>query len=543
MNKTIIININGIVFHIEEDAYEVLKHYMTDVKRHFMDSADSLEITTDIENRLAEMFSETLARDGKQVIAEQDVKSVIEQMGTVEDFEHAENGEDTATTTSPLTYKVQNRRLFRDADDHLIAGVCAGIANYFDIQTIWVRLAFAILSLMFASGIFLYIILWIVVPKAITRADRMAMKGEKLDLQGFKRNFEEEFNTVRGHVSTIQQEAKPFIYKGRDFAGDFVGHFGTFLTNAFKLVLKMFGIFILLTCFATIIGLIIAIVAFAAFGNRNMINIFPFNVIDRDYNLLFFASAFLLAALPLLTIILWIVRLIFDRATINRSSSLTLLVLWVTSLILVIYFVAAISADFKTHESFSQTISIKPTLNNTYYLKLNNARYISSRDSERLNIKGQFGGRIILDGNDDDDFNQDGSRINIRIEKSDIARPVLEESFGARGHNEADALANANLITYQFIQADSVLKFDRRLQKGVNRPWRNQEVNLTLRIPLNANVVIDRELNRYLEGINTHKCDMDGDDNDKHTSARFIMTNDGLQCKIDTAVKATDIIK
>ena len=89
MNKTIIININGIVFHIEEDAYEILKNYMTDVKRHFMNSADSLEITTDIENRIAEMFSELLEKENKQVIVDQDVASVIEQMGTVADFEHA----------------------------------------------------------------------------------------------------------------------------------------------------------------------------------------------------------------------------------------------------------------------------------------------------------------------------------------------------------------------------------------------------------------------------------------------------------------------
>src|ERR1700709_2352801 len=92
MNKTIIININGIVFHIEEDAYEILKSYMTDVKRHFMNSADSLEITTDIENRIAEMFNEMLLREGKQVVVEQDVKTVVEQMGSVEDFELAEDG-------------------------------------------------------------------------------------------------------------------------------------------------------------------------------------------------------------------------------------------------------------------------------------------------------------------------------------------------------------------------------------------------------------------------------------------------------------------
>src|SRR5258706_10121447 len=109
MNKTIIININGIVFHIEEDAYEVLKNYMTDVKRHFMNSADSLEITTDIENRIAEMFSELLQRESKQVIVEQDVKFVIEQMGTVADFENDEDQDKAGS--NPFAYKnTVNRR-------------------------------------------------------------------------------------------------------------------------------------------------------------------------------------------------------------------------------------------------------------------------------------------------------------------------------------------------------------------------------------------------------------------------------------------------
>src|SRR3954462_800343 len=98
MNKTIIININGFIFHIEEDAYEILKNYMTDVKRHFLNSADSLEITTDIENRIAEMFTELLAQQHKQVIVEHDVKSIIDQMGTVADFELAENEETTGPT-------------------------------------------------------------------------------------------------------------------------------------------------------------------------------------------------------------------------------------------------------------------------------------------------------------------------------------------------------------------------------------------------------------------------------------------------------------
>src|ERR1035437_3380810 len=150
MNKTIIININGIVFHIEEEAYEILKKYMTDVKRHFSSSADSLEITTDIENRIAEMFAELLAKENKQVIVEQDVNSVIEQMGSVADFESADDEE--KPHANPFASTTETRRLYRDPDDHLIGGVCAGIANYFDIDAVWIRLAFAVCVFIGGSG-------------------------------------------------------------------------------------------------------------------------------------------------------------------------------------------------------------------------------------------------------------------------------------------------------------------------------------------------------------------------------------------------------
>jgi phage shock protein PspC (stress-responsive transcriptional regulator) len=222
MNKTIIININGFVFHIEEDAYEILKSYMTDVKRHFLNSADSHEITTDIENRIAEMFTDILARDNKQAIVDQDVAAVIEQMGKVEDFEHTDDAADSYTHNNGA------RTLFRDGDDHLLGGVCAGLANYFNTQAVWIRLAFFIAFMFFGSGFILYVILWIVVPKATTRADRMAMKGQKLDLQGFKKNLEDELTAVRGSLSDLGHDAKPLIYKTRDFFGDFFHHLGVF---------------------------------------------------------------------------------------------------------------------------------------------------------------------------------------------------------------------------------------------------------------------------------------------------------------------------
>jgi phage shock protein PspC (stress-responsive transcriptional regulator) len=546
MNKTIIININGIVFHIEEDAYEVLKNYMTDVKRHFLDSADSLEITTDIENRIAEMFNEILARDSKQVIVEQDVQYVISQMGTVEDFASAD--EDAPPTAgAPFTYKTENRKLFRDQDDHLIGGVCSGIASYFDLQPVWIRLAFAIAFCFFGTGLFLYVILWIVIPKAITRADRMAMKGERLDLQGFKRNFEDELKTVQGHVNSLHAEAKPLIYKTRDFAGDFFDHLRSFLGGAASVLVKIFGVIIMLTCVGFTIALIVMMFAFFAYGKHDLHNIFPFSIINDEYSFPFITAAFLLLALPLIGIMLLASRLVFNRTAVNRTSGYTMLVIWIASLFIVVYYSIEVAAEFRSGGTISQTVSIKPNAQNIYHLKLNNVRYLSSEDSARLDIKHGFAGKIILDNDNDydNDMNENGSprNVTIHVERSDIAQPVLVESFEARGRNYADALMNARNTIYNFNQVDSVLRFDRHIQKTGNKAWRGQEVRLTLKMPLNAKLVIDHNLDRYLDGVDVWGCQRDNK-NEGAPSATFTMTDNGLQCKVDTLViKADTIIK
>ncbi len=193
MNKTIIININGTVFHIEEDAYEVLRTYMTGVKRHFTYTTDSEEIVTDIENRLAEMFSERLKLDHKQVIIIDDVEFVTEKMGAVDDFDIDE--EDQTICLSTGAYKTE-KKLFRDTEDSLVGGVCSGIGHYFGVEPKWIRLI-AIITLFMGIGIPVYIILWLVIPKAKTRVDKMAMKCEPINIQNFKKNFDEEIEGLK----------------------------------------------------------------------------------------------------------------------------------------------------------------------------------------------------------------------------------------------------------------------------------------------------------------------------------------------------------
>jgi phage shock protein PspC (stress-responsive transcriptional regulator) len=534
MNKTIIININGIVFHIEEDAYEVLRNYMTDVQRHFANEEDSMEITTDIENRIAEMFTEILNHEARQVIVTPDVTTVISQMGTIEDFETTE-AEQKSTYNDHQTF-TNNRKLFRDPDDHLLGGVCAGIANYFDVDTVWIRLAFAIAVIFGGTGFMAYIILWIIVPKATSRADRMAMKGERLDLKGFAKNFEEEVKNVHHSLSNARNHARPFIYKVRDFVGDFLEHFKYFLEGAGKLFLKLIGIVILLVCFSILIAAITAISVITATGH-DVFHLFPFSIINYGYSHVIYFSAFATVAIPLLAIILLTLRAIFNSNVLGRSTSYTMLILWIVAVSLLGYYSSKVAAQFKEEASFSQTLNLKVAANNTYYLKLNDIKYLSKEDSIQLNINDRFKGKIILNDNDDDgDDNRHYDKpqnVNISIEKSDVAQPVLVESFSARGNSYQNALLNSRNTTYYFNQQDSVLTFDRTLKVPFNDLWRNQEIKLTLKVPENARIVIDKKMEKYLDNISLYDCNMTNKKEDAQTTT-FIMTNNGLQCKVDT---------
>ena len=529
MNKTIIININGIVFHIEEDAYEILKNYMTEVKRHFSNSADSLEITTDIENRIAEMFGEVLLKDNRQVIVEQDVNQVVEQMGSVADFETADADNDHSAYINTSG----NRRLFRDPDDHLVAGVCAGIANYFNIDTVWMRLAFALFIPVGGSGLLLYLILWIIVPKATSRADKMAMKGEKQNLQGFKKNFEEEMSSMRQNISNFGHEAKPFVYKARDFVGDFFHHLGVFFNGAGKVFVKLVGVFILLSAFAGAVFLVVVFIGMLAFHADFGDHFFPFRIIKNELANQVILTSFLVAFIPVITIILVTFKGIFNVGSVGKSTGTVLLVLWLCSLGMLIFFATKIASGFREQATITETVGVKPTKNNIYHLKLNDIKYFSHEDSVRLDIKNNFRNMVVTD-DDYNGFHDEPRSVTLFIERSDISTPKLEETFRANGANYEAALYNARNTAYMFNQQDSVLRFDYSVRRRPNMSWHAEEVTLTLKLPLNAKVVIDQKLDNYIQGVNLYECrDLNRRDNKANYSI-FTMTDNGLQCKVDT---------
>lgn len=522
MNKTIIININGQVFHIEEDAYEVIRVYMTDVKRHFAYSPDSDEIVTDIENRLAEMFAERLAKEHKQVIVLQDVQEVTAQMGSVSDFGTEDDGE---TFTRPE--KVQ-KKLFRDIDDRVIGGVCSGIGHYFDIEARWIRVLFLLIVFLGGTGIMAYIILWIVMPKADTRAEKMAMKGERINIQNFKKNFDEEVEALRHNFNHAATEARPALQKLGAFVRDLVGHFLAFFRGAAKILVKLLGGFIVLAGGMVLLGLIVGLFTALGFWHDEL-EVFPVSMINPEYRGILFVSGFLLLFIPLIALVLFAVRVIFNRAIVTKSASFGMLVLWIIGLSCAIFYGTRVASEFQEEASLTQTTDLKQSP--VYYLKLDGAKFLSHDDSVRYNIdSASYNGRVVISVGDEDLEMPDNFRL--RVEKSDTDKPVLIQEFSARGRTFETALQRAQNIRYQFRQQDSVLHFNQRANLAKDDLWRDQEVRLTLKVPANTRMIIDTRLDRYFQDFYLWNCAPEGSHGNVPTE--WLMTADGLKCKDDS---------
>lgn len=209
MNKVFNINLGGYPFTIDEDAFAHLDKYLKTIHQHFRQSEGYEEIVADIESRLAELFQESLS--GRPIVVLKDVKMAISIMGTPEEFgaepieEMSRNN--ASYSDSPKGSKSNYRtgkRLFRNPEEEVIGGVCSGIAAYFGIaDPIWVRIVFVLLAFTGGFAIPAYLILWAIIPKAETAGDRLAMRGEPINVSNIGKIVEEEIEHVSHKVDEL----------------------------------------------------------------------------------------------------------------------------------------------------------------------------------------------------------------------------------------------------------------------------------------------------------------------------------------------------
>ncbi len=194
MKKTISITLNGLVFSLEEDAYETLKQYLSSIENHYGRQEEKKEIMADIESSIAEKFSKKI-KTSKEAVTLENVEETIKIMGTVEEITETDEISENKETKEEET-PISKRKLYRDTDDVIIAGVASGIAAYFGINPLTVRLIFFILIFVHGLGILAYIIFWIALPKAETSAQKLEMRGKPVNLSEIEQVVKEKSKII-----------------------------------------------------------------------------------------------------------------------------------------------------------------------------------------------------------------------------------------------------------------------------------------------------------------------------------------------------------
>jgi len=211
MKKTLTVNISGIVFHIDEDAYARLSDYLDRLERHFKNDPGKKDILSGIEERLADIFRGK-KQDERQVVSLDDVREAIAQLGEPAEISGTDEGQDERKEEGSRRYDDQTyeqappKRLYRDPENKYIGGVCGGLGAYFNVDPVWMRIIFLLMLFSGGFGLLLYVVLWIIIPKARTAADRLSMRGERINISNIEKTIREDIKDIKRNIENLSRE-------------------------------------------------------------------------------------------------------------------------------------------------------------------------------------------------------------------------------------------------------------------------------------------------------------------------------------------------
>lgn len=323
MKTTVKVSISGIAFTIDEDAHHILNQYLNTLKAHFNRKPDGKEVVDDIEARLAELLSMRVSSP-EQVVTLADAQEVIRIMGNPSDlFEDEQQATDNKTTqpTPPLNVR---KRLYRDTNNKVIAGVCSGLGNYLNTDPIIFRLLFIIFTIgigvipfffhfghlpLRSVAVWTYIILWIALPKAVTPQQKLEMTGKNPSIDDIERK-------VRNERTSDYQ---PSSWRIANFIGGTARVFLTIIAG----ILLFTGIISLLAIVATMFGF--------SYFNGFHISINEILDIIGISSLLAKIALAIVVLYPLSMLIYWGSKLIFRFKLRDKMVMIITFCIWITA--------------------------------------------------------------------------------------------------------------------------------------------------------------------------------------------------------------------
>ena len=323
MKKTLTVNLNNIVFHIDDDAYEMLQTYLHEIADHFEADEEKAEIMNDIEARIAELFTEKLQKS-KNVVNLLDVQEIIEVMGKPSQYTGEDEEEDKTPKAPKSEKKQQSRRFYRDPENAILGGVGGGLAAYFGLDVTIVRVILAFLVIV-SSGTFIpiYIIMWFVAPVAVTASQRLEMQGEDVNIDSIKT----ELNNAKNYVESDKFKQTASTVGDKIF---------TIIRLVVKVVLGFIGAILGIVgvvVVAALIFLLFFLIFEPTFFNSFAPGIFSnWGTINPDNAIMIFISLILVIGCPIFMLIYWGVRAASGKYNGSKTASLVVLILWIAGL-------------------------------------------------------------------------------------------------------------------------------------------------------------------------------------------------------------------
>lgn len=524
MNKTLTINISGIVFNIEEDAYETLKSYLGKIKRHFSNEEGCEEIVADIESRLAEILKAKI-HAGKQVLVMSDINEAIAMMGQPEDFADTNSSEENkkqethSTGAAQANYSNKRRRVFRDPDSKILGGVCSGIANYFDIDPLWIRLGLVVMFFGFGSGLLLYIILWIIIPEARTTAEKLEMRGEPVDVNTISKTIKDEAENLKNRARDFGNNVRDHV-TNRDNTGRFVDLLRQIFGTILNIIVRVVGFFFVLIGICVFVGLLSVLFGFGKIDNlsaHEFVNSFA----GADFPVfLSKVGLFLAIGIPLIMIIYKGMKMLLGIKFHNRWLNIGAGVAWTIGLIMCFWIAAKFANQFSEDAVLKQQSQVRWPAADTLYV------------TAKVNYnKNENDVDFALDHNRWHITRKNGvstwwGKPKVRVIASENDSLYVFVIKTANGSEKDEAAKRAKNISYDLQQTDSLVTLDRYYSFPSNDKFRRQEVEVLIKMPRNKVIYFDGGLKKLLYDVDNTNEIYDEDMIGKY----WKMTDNGLTC-------------
>jgi phage shock protein PspC (stress-responsive transcriptional regulator) len=494
MKKTLTINLGGIVFHIDEDAYISLNQYLENLKKHFSKEEGSQEILDDIESRIAEILNEKRS-ETKQVITMEDVHEVISVMGQPKEIDQEGNPKERPDGQGDGK---GNKRFFRNPDEKIIGGVCSGIAAYFHLDPVWVRLIFIVFIAAGGSGILLYLVLWFVIPEAQTTTERLEMRGTRVNISNIEKSMREEVAELRGKIGDMATASATTIKRASAGSGSLFETIGKGILEVLTFFAKGLVIIAGIILIILGLGLLIALLAYTLGWTGGIYS-------DNEFSVLTFpalARIMVGCNMPvvylqvILTMVLGIplfmlfyngLKMVFRFERI-RHVGITMFNVWVVGLFFMAWSGLRIYNFYKFDEEKQIEIPLEKPATDTLFVSLfpddpgmKFLRY------EQFYMVGDW--KTIIT-----DEHELYVLPKIRIEQADDSLFSISQVTIARGKSRIEAHQHLSGIRFQSGTTGSTLRISPFLRLPREECWRGQVVDLIIRVPKGKFVHFDPDV-------------------------------------------------